>query len=160
MTTARFVTSMTRTGSPLLRNLGKLGLGMAVTLFFSGTAFAQYGGGTMGGTGMGSGSPTSNYNYGNGKAIGIGIGAAVAGAAALYVAMHHRGSVNGCVSRANNDRLTLLDSKTGENYSLVLSSVDVKPGEQVKLSGKRTKDAEGNNTFEVRKVEKDLGACQ
>jgi hypothetical protein len=95
-----------------------------------------------------------------GKAIGIGIGAAVAGASALYLVEHHRGSVSGCVRQAANDRLSLVDSKSGESYLLVLASGDVKPGDQVKLSGKKTKDAEGNSSFEVRKVEKDFGACR
>jgi len=131
-----------------------------VILLLSSTASAQYGGGTMGGTGMGTASSTPSYGGGSGKAIGIGIGAAVAGASALYLAAHHGASVNGCVRQAANDRLSLVDTKSGEAYSLVLDSTDVKPGDQVKLSGKKTKAAEGNSTFEVRKVEKDFGACR
>ncbi len=109
---------------------------------------------------MGGASSTPSYGGGGGKAIGIGIGAAVAGASALYLIEHQRGSVSGCVRQAANDRLTLVDSKSGESYLLVLASVDVTPGDQVRLSGKKTKDANGNSSFEVRKVEKDFGACR
>jgi hypothetical protein len=160
MNSSRFLNRIFPAESRLAPKLGKLGLGLATTLLLAGTAFGQYGGGTMGGTGGGSGSSAPNYGSGNGKAIGIGIGAAVAGAGALYVAMHHRGSINGCVRQAADDRLSLLDSKSGQAYSLVLGSADVKPGEEVKLSGKKTKDAQGNTAFEVKKVEKDLGACR
>jgi hypothetical protein len=142
----------------LVRKLARFGLGFAMALVFSGTALAQYGGGNMGGGGMGSGSP-STYGSGNGKAIGIGIGAAAAGASAVYLARHHLNSINGCVSQAANDRLSLLDNRSGKTYSL-LGGADVKPGEQVKLSGKKTTDPEGNSAFEVKKVEKDLGACR
>jgi len=114
----------------------------------------------MGSPGMGGGSATPGYGSGAGKAVGIGIGAAAAGAGVLYLVQHHRGSVDGCVRRGANDQLSLLDSKTGKTYSLVLASADVKPGEEVRLSGKKTKDAEGNSTFEVSRVEKDLGACR
>ena len=142
------------------RITGGLIVGMAMILLLSSATSAQYGGGTMGGTGMGAPSSTPSYGSGSGKAIGIGIGAAVAGAGVLYLVEHHRGSINGCVRQAANDRLSLVDSKNGEAYSLVLGSADVKAGDQVKLSGKKAKDAEGNSTFEVRKVEKDFGACR
>jgi len=160
MNIMRFTNRITHTQIQVVCKLTGLGLGVALTLFLSGTASAQYGGGTMGGTGMGGASSTPSYGSGSGKAIGIGIGAAVAGASALYLVEHHRGSVSGCVHQAANDRLSLVDSKSGESYLLVLASVDVTPGDQVKLSGKKTKDAEGNSSFEVRKVEKNFGACR
>jgi hypothetical protein len=137
-----------------------LGLAIAITLLLSGTASAQYGGGPMGSPGMGGGSTTPSYGSGGGKAIGIGIGAAAAGAGVLYLVQHHRGSVDGCVRQGSNDQLNLIDSKTGKTYSLVLGSADVKPGEEVRLDGKKTKDAAGNSTFEVSRIEKDLGACR
>jgi len=160
MNIMRFVNRITHTETQVVHKLTGLGLGIAAALLLSGTASAQYGGGTMGGTAMGGASSTPSYGSGSGRAIGIGIGAAVAGASALYLAEHHRGSVSGCVRQAANDRFSLVDSKSGESYLLVLASADVTPGDQVKLSGKKTKDAEGNPSFEVRKVEKDFGACR
>ena len=119
-------------------------------LLLSGTAFAQYGGGMGGGS--------TGPSYGHGKAIGIGIGAAAGGAGLLYLVLHHRDSVDGCISQAN-DRLSLSDRKTGETYTLLSSNADVKPGQRVEATGKRSKDAEGSPTFEVKKV-RDLGACR
>jgi len=104
---------------------------------------------------MGTGSPS----YGNGKAIGIGVGAAAGGAALLYVAMHHHASVDGCVSRVN-DGFSLTDDKSGQTYSLLADTSDVKSGERLRLSGKKSKDAEGMPAFEVKKVVKDFGGCQ
>lgn len=133
-----------------------LALAFVVCLLCPKPASAQYTG-TGAGTGtMGSGSPS----YGsNGKAIGIGVGAAAGGAALLYVAMHHHGSVDGCVARVN-DGFTLTDDKSGQTYSLLADTADVKSGERLRLSGKKSKDAEGMPAFEVKKVVKDLGGCQ
>jgi hypothetical protein len=135
----------------LIRRFTRLAVGIPLALLLSGPAFAQYGGGTMG---RGSGTPS----YASGRAVGIGVGAAAAGAGVLYLALHHRGSVNGCV-KAINDRLSLFDEKTGQTYSLLPGSTDVKSGERVELSGRRSKDAEGTQTFQVKKVVKNLGAC-
>lgn len=125
-------------------------LALLLCLIWPKAASAQYTGT------MGTGSPS----YGsNGKAIGIGVGAAAGGAALLYVAMHHHGSVDGCVSRVN-DGLTLTDDKSGQTYSLLADTADVKSGERLRLSGKKSKDAEGMPAFEVKKVVKDLGGCR
>lgn len=136
-------------------NLVRLGMAVSAILFLAGTASAQYGG-TMGGTGGPSGAPS----YGSsGKAIGIGVGAAAGGAGLLYLGLRHHGSLDGCVSEAN-DRLSFTDEKTGTRYSLVSAADDVKAGERFQLSGKKSTDAQGTATFEVRKVVKDLGACK
>jgi hypothetical protein len=140
----------------LIRRFTRMAVGIPLALLLSGSAFAQYGGGSMGGGRMGGGSATPSY--GGGKAVGIGVGTAAAGAGVLYLALHHRSSVNGCV-RAINDRLSLFDEKTGQTYSLLSGSTDVKSGERVELSGKRSKDAEGTQTFQVKRVVKNLGAC-
>ena len=110
---------------------------------------------------MGTGSAPSygTPGYGNGKAIGIGIGAAAAAVGAVYLIRHHRGPVNGCVTTTSDDRLTILDEKTGETYALRASDVDIRAGERVELKGKRFRDETGVESFEVRKA-RDLGACQ
>jgi hypothetical protein len=45
----------------------------------------------------------------------------------------------------------LLDSKSGETYWLVLNSIDVKPGEEVKLRGKKTNGRRGKLCFQGKK---------
>ena len=128
-----------------------------LTLLLSTPAFAQYGGGTgSGGTGSGSGTPS--YGYGSGKAVGIGIGAAAAGAGVLYFALHHRGSLIGCV-KGGDEALTVVDDKNHQTYSLLNGGVDLKSGERVQLKGKRSKDGDRPRTFQVSKVVKNLGSC-
>ena len=142
--------------------LGRLAIALSALLLLCGGDSAQYGGATGTGTttGTGTGTSPSNPSYGsNGKAIGIGVGAAAGGAAALYLALHHRSSVGGCVSEAN-DRLSFTEAKTGKTYALMSDSADVKAGERVELRGKKSINAEGAPTFEVKKVVKDLGSCR
>lgn len=52
-----------------------------------------------------------------------------------------------------------MDKKHNLNYKLVDTNVEVKPGEQVTLSGKKKKDKDGNLTFRVTKVKQDYGPC-
>src|SRR5438270_13213289 len=91
----------------------RLMLGICLTVFLASSAQAQYGGG---GTGTGTGTPgTPGYvapknGYGSGKAIGIGVGAAAAGAGVLFLALHHRGGVTGCVQKSD-DGLRRVDEK-------------------------------------------------
>jgi len=125
--------------------------GILLTLLLSPPAFAQYGGGGMG---SGSAAPT----YGSGKAIAAGVGAAAAGAGVLYLTLHHRGVVTGCV-QSGNDELSLVDSKKHQTYFLLPGSTDLKSGELVELRGKRSKDGNGDQTFQVSKVVKHLGVC-
>jgi hypothetical protein len=129
----------------------ELAIGILFTLLLSGPAFAQYPGG---GTGSGSTAPT----YGSGKAIGVGVGAAAAGAGVLYLTLHHRGSLTGCV-QGNDDGLSLVDAKNHQTYSLLPGGTDLKSGERVELRGKRSKDGKGAQTFQVKKVVKNLGDC-
>jgi len=99
--------------SGIMGHLLRITLGICLTVFLASSAQAQYGGG---GTGTGTGTPgTPGYvapknGYGSGKAIGIGVGAAAAGAGVLFLALHHRGGVTGCVQKAD-DGLRLVDEK-------------------------------------------------
>jgi hypothetical protein len=122
--------------------------GVFFTLLLSGSAFAQYGGGT------GSSSPS----YGSGKAVAAGIGAAGAGAGILYLALHHRGSLTGCV-QGGNDAWTLVDEKNHQTYSLQPGGSDLQSGQRVELKGKKSKGAMGAQSFQVSKVVKNLGDC-
>lgn len=136
----------------------RLALGICLGLFLSTQTFAQYGGGSTG-TGM-PGTPgyvPPKGGYGSGAAIGAGVGAA-AGLGILYLALHNHGSVTGCVRRTD-DGFSLVDEKKNKTYSLVSGSIDLKPGEQVQLKGKKSNGENGATSFQAKKVVKDLGAC-
>jgi hypothetical protein len=137
----------------------RLALSICLTFVLSSQAFAQYGGGMGGGTGAGSpGYAPPKGGYGSsGAAIGAGVGAA-AGAGVLYLALHHRGVVTGCVRRTD-DGLSLIDEKKNKSYSIVPGGVDLKPGQLVQLKGKKSNDGAGAESFQAKKLVKDLGAC-
>lgn len=136
-------------------------LGICLTMFLASSALAQYGGG---GTGTGTGTPgTPGYvapksGYGSGKAIGIGVGAAAAGAGTLFLVMHNRGAVTGCV-RQTDDGLRLVDEKKNKSYALEPGSVALKAGDRVELKGKKSSGNGGAPMFEATKVVKNLGSC-
>ena len=113
---------------------------------------------------MGTGTPgTPGYvapksGYGSGKAIGIGVGAAAAGAGVLFLALHHRGGVTGCVQKTD-DGVRLVDDKKNKSYALEAGSVDLKAGDRVELKGKKSSGNGGAEMFEPTKVVKSLGSC-
>jgi len=129
--------------------MNQLARGFLFALLLSAPAFAQYGGG-------GSAAPS----YGSGKAIGVGVGVAAAGAGVLYLTLHQRGSLVGCVEASETDApLILVDEKKHQTYSLFPGGADLKSGERVELKGKRSKDSKGAQTFQVSKVVRKLGGC-
>jgi hypothetical protein len=127
----------------------RLASGIVFSLLLCGSAFAQYGGGSTG---------SSAPSYGSGKAVAAGVGAAAAGTGILYLTLHNRGSLTGCV-QGGEDALNLVDRKNHQTYSLVPGSADLRSGQLVELKGKRSKDSKGAQTFQVSKVVKNLGAC-
>lgn len=133
--------------------------GISLALALAGTAFAQYGGGGGMGTGT-TGTGSTGYgspSYGSGKAIGIGVGVAAAGAGALYLALHHAGSVTGCV-QSGDDGLTLVDDKK-KSYRLMSGGLDLVPGERVELRGKKSQAGATGQSFQPKKLVKNLGSC-
>jgi len=147
--------------SGIMGHLLRIMLGICLTAFLTSSVLAQYGGG---GTGMGTGTPgTPGYvapknGYGSGKAIGIGVGAAAAGAGVLFLALHHRGGVTGCVQKTD-DGLRLVDEKKNKSYALESGSVDLKAGDRVELKGKKSSGDGGAQMFAPTKVVKNLGSC-
>jgi hypothetical protein len=140
----------------------RIALAAGLALVLSSQASAQYGGGTgTGGTGTGGGTgpgyTAPSGGYGSGKAIGIGVGAAAGGATVLFLALHH-GGVTGCV-RPGNDGLRLVDEKNNKSYALAPDSIALKPGEIVKVKGKKSSDQGGALSFQAKKVVKSLGSC-
>ena len=147
--------------SGIMGHLLRITLGICLTVFLASSAQAQYGGG---GTGTGTGTPgTPGYvppknGYGSGKAIGIGVGAAAAGAGVLFLALHHRGGVTGCVQKTD-DGLRLVDEKKNKSYTLEAGSVDLKAGDRVELKGKKSGGDGGAQMFAPTKMVKKLGSC-
>lgn len=146
------------------RVLARLAVAVGLTVLVSSQALAQYGGGGgMGGTGTGtSGSPTytaPSGGYGNGKAIGIGVGAAAGGAGALFLVLHHRGAVTGCVS-PSSDGLRLVDEKKNKTYTLAPDSIALQAGELVQVKGKKSTDQDGSSSFQATKLLKSMGSCK
>ena len=125
----------------------RLALGIAFSLLLCASASAQY-----------SGSTGTSPSYGSGKAVAAGVGAAAAGAGILYVTLHHKGLLTGCI-QGDSAALRLVDDKTHQSFSLLPSSADLKSGERVQLQGKRTKGEEGIQSFQVSRVVRHLGAC-
>ncbi|MCU1341817.1 MAG: hypothetical protein JWN92_1240 [Candidatus Acidoferrum typicum] len=138
----------------------RFAVGISVALALAGPAFAQYGGGGAGmggGTGTGTtGTATPSYGT-SGKAIGIGVGAAAGGAAVLYLALHHAGSVTGCV-QSGNDGLTIVDDKN-KTYRIMPGGADLVPGERVELRGKKSPAGATGQSFQPKKLVKNLGSC-
>src|SRR6266403_1351749 len=144
--------------SGIMGHLLRITLGICLTVFLASSAQAQYGGG---GTGTGTGTPgyvPPKNGYGSGKAIGIGVGAAAAGAGVLFLALHHRGGVTGCVQKTD-DGLRLVDEKKNKSYTLEAGSVDLKPGDRVELKGKKSGGDGGAQMFAPTKMVKKLGSC-
>jgi hypothetical protein len=141
----------------------RFAMGISLALAFAGPAFAQYGGGGAGmggGTGTGTTGTGTTYgspSYGSGKAIGIGVGAAAGGAAVLYLALHHAGTVTGCV-QSGDDGLTIVDDKK-KTYRLMSGGADLVPGERVELRGKKSSADGAGQSFQPKKLVKNLGSC-
>jgi hypothetical protein len=145
------------------RTLARLAIRLDVILLLAATAYAQYGGGggTTGGTTGTSGTTgaSTTPGYGHGKAIGIGVGAAAAGVAAVYLMTHRPSKITGCVQMAD-DGLHLTDEKSKRTLALLPGPANINPGERVELKGKIRKDPAGDQSFLVKSVAKDFGACR
>lgn len=123
-------------------------MGISVASLVAGPVFAQY-----------PGPPGSTTpSYGSGKAIGIGVGAAAGGALALYLVLHHAGSVTGCV-QSGNDGMNLVTDKGKKSYRLLPGDADLQPGERVELQGKKSDAGATGASFQPKKIVKNLGAC-
>jgi hypothetical protein len=156
----QFATSSPGTRHSVTKGFLRLALSLSLVLLAAAQASAQYGGGMTGGTGT-PGTPgyvAPSGGYGSGKAIGIGVGAAAGGAGVLFLALHHRGMVSGCVQPAD-DGLRLVDEKNKKSYVLATNALILKPGQHVELRGQKSKNESGAQIFEAKKLVKDLGSC-
>lgn len=126
-------------------------LGLAIAA----PAFAQYGGGGMGGSTGTYTAPKGGYSSSTGIIIGA---AAAAGAGVGYLALRHHGNIVGCVE-PSSEGIKLMNEKDQNTYALVATNVSLAPGQRVALSGKKTKGDSGKPTFTVSRLVKDYGAC-
>jgi hypothetical protein len=104
------------------------------------------------------GSPSSTPSYRHAKATGIGVGAAAAGVGAAYLLTHRVTKVTGCTVMAD-DGLHLTDGKSRRTLALLPGPSNINAGERVELKGKIRKNAAGDQSFLVKTVAKDFGAC-
>jgi len=152
------VSSSPATRHSLSRRFLRFVLSLSLLLLAAAQASAQYGGrGGMTGTFGTPGYVPPSNGYGSGKAIGIGVGAA-AGAGVLFLALHHRGTVSGCV-QPDEDGLRPVDEKNKKSYVLATNALLLKPGQRVELKGQKCKADSGAQTCEAKKLVKDLGSC-
>jgi hypothetical protein len=98
----------------------------------------------------------------SGDAVGIGFAVAAIGAGigiGIYYGFHHGHSLNGCaVSGA--DGLELKNKGEDQTYSLVGAVSAIKPGDRVRVSGKKAKKSAGPAPqFVVEQLSKDYGPC-
>jgi hypothetical protein len=138
---------MTRRGIGRFAQLGGI-------LLLATTAFAQYGGGALQAP-----CPVALRAHRATvmpKATGIGVGAAGVGAA--YLLTHRVTKVTGCTVMAD-DGLHLTDEKSRRTLALLPGPSNINAGERVELKGKIRKNAAGDQSFLVKTVAKDFGAC-
>ena len=91
------------------------------------------------------------------EAVGVvsGVGAAIG--VGIYFAVHANHSVTGCTAAAASGLQLQSDQQT---WSLVGSIADLKPGERIRVSGKKQKMSAGApRPFLVEKLARDYGAC-
>lgn len=107
--------------------------------------------------------PAEVIGASNAKAAGVAAGIAGAGAAigiGVYYAVKHDHSVSGC-ARSGPEGLQLTSESDKQTYSLVGEVAAIKPGERVRVSGKKGKEkSAATREFLVEKVSKDLGPCE
>lgn len=98
----------------------------------------------------------------NGDVVGIGVGLGAVGTGigiGVYYAIHHNHALTGCAA-VTPDGLRLQSANDGQAYALVGEIAAIRPGERVRVSGKKQKkDGVGAQLFLVDKLSKDLGSC-
>jgi hypothetical protein len=96
-------------------------------------------------------------------AVWIGVAVAAIGAGigiGIYYAFHHGHSLNGCAV-SGSDGLQLHNKGDGQTYALVGEVAGIKPGDQVRVSGKKAgKKGAPAQQFVVEKLTRDYGACK
>jgi hypothetical protein len=105
---------------------------------------------------------TGSIGPSTGEIVGVAVGIAAIGAAigiGVYFAVKHNHRVTGCAA-STADGMTLTTESDKHTYSLIGDVAAIKPGNRVRVSGKKSKEkSAGPSQFLVEKVSKDFGAC-
>jgi hypothetical protein len=107
-------------------------------------------------------SGTIGYPLSNGQVAGITAGIAAIGVGigvGVFLIVRHNHMLTGCTASTTSSLILQTDG-SGQHYDLLGSVADIKPGVNVRLSGKKGKDAGGDRTFLVEKLSKNLGPCK
>jgi hypothetical protein len=99
-----------------------------------------------------------------GEEIVIGIVAvAVALVVTTVLVIHYskKRTITGCVSSGLNS-MTVTDEKDHQIYALSGNTVGIRPGDRMRLQGKKVKPKDPDKTlvWETREVKRDFGLCQ
>ena len=97
---------------------------------------------------------------GQAAAIGVGIVAVAVGiGVVVYLTFRQPPTITGCAV-AGATGLTLQSEGDHQTFFLTGDTTAIKPGDRVKVKGKKQKkDAAGNHPFLVSGLKKDFGAC-
>ncbi len=99
----------------------------------------------------------------NGPVVGPIVGAAAAVVVVTLVVIHYskKRSITGCVASAGG-AMSVTDENNKRIYALSGDTVGIKPGDRMKLQGKKVKPTGPEKTlgWEATKVIKDFGVCR
>jgi hypothetical protein len=82
----------------------------------------------------------------------------------VAVSVHHRhekDAISGCVVAGDNG-MRITDEENGKSYVISGDTTDVRPGDRMRLLGKKVKPKGSDKTgvWEAKQVIKDFGVCQ
>jgi hypothetical protein len=99
----------------------------------------------------------------NGTIAGVIVGVAAAVAVVIILTVHYskKRALTGCVNSAGSG-MTVTDEKDKQIYTLSGNTAGIKPGDRMKLQGKKVKSKgdEKTRVWEAKAVTKDFGVCQ
>jgi hypothetical protein len=99
----------------------------------------------------------------NGPVVAPIVGALAAVAVVIIVAIHYskKRSITGCVAAAGNG-LTITDEKDKQTYALSGDTFGLKPGDRMKVKGKKAKHASSDTAraWKATGVSTNFGVCQ
>ena len=96
--------------------------------------------------------------------IGIVAAAAAVGVVATVLILHYskKRAITGCVN-SGTDGMTITDEKDKQIYALSGNTTSIKPGDRMKLRGRKGKAMGPDKTtpvWEAKQVAKDFGVCR
>ena len=95
--------------------------------------------------------------------IGIVAVAAAVGVVATVLILHYskKRAITGCVN-SGTDGMTITDEKDKQIYALSGNTTSIKPGDRMKLRGRKVKAMGPDKTpiWEAKQVAKDFGVCR